>query len=107
MISENGCGTDTSSQNVLVQDVGIEELIDQIGFSVYPNPTIEDVSIAITDASVEVSSVSLFDLKGQMIMSESSVQNNLTLSLNKLPKGMYVLQVQTTAGLINQRIQKK
>jgi hypothetical protein len=107
MISENGCGADTSSQNVLVQDVGIEEVKAQIGFSVYPNPTIEDVSIAITDASVEVSSVSLFDLQGQMIMSESSVQNNLKLSLNKLPKGMYVLQVQTTAGLINQRIQKK
>jgi hypothetical protein len=107
MISENGCGADTSSQNVLVQDVGIEEVKDQIGFSVYPNPTIEDVSIAITDASVEVSSVSLFDLQGQMIMSESSVQNNLKLSLNKLPKGMYVLQVQTTAGLINQHIQKQ
>lgn len=107
MISENSCGADTSSQNVLVQDVGIEELINEIGFSVYPNPTTVNLTISIEDAEVELLTISVFDLQGRMVINDNSSKTNSTLSLNKLPKGMYVLQVSTSAGLINQRILKQ
>lgn len=108
MIAENGCGSDTTSQNVLVQDVSVEELKAEIGFSVYPIPTFESISVSITDNAVVVETITLSDLQGRLI-EEIPVMNQSrqVIALDQLPAGIYVLQVSTTKGLINQRIIKQ
>ncbi|MFT4545853.1 MAG: hypothetical protein ACI9UR_000338 [Bacteroidia bacterium] len=107
MIAENGCGTDTSTQNVLVQDVGVEELKAEIGFRTYPNPAFNNVVVSIADASVTISSILILDLQGRKVTEISAVSNTITIDLNKLPVGFYVLQVATSKGIINQRILKQ
>ncbi|MDB4655439.1 T9SS type A sorting domain-containing protein [Flavobacteriales bacterium] len=107
MIVENGCGTDTATQNVLVQDVSVEELKAEIGFSSYPNPANERVIVTVEDASVAVTSISILDLHGRKVNELSAISNTSIIGLNKLPSGFYVLQVATSKGMINQRILKQ
>jgi hypothetical protein len=47
------------------------------------------------------------DLQGRKVTEISAVSNTITIDLNKLPVGFYVLQVATSKGIINQRILKQ
>jgi hypothetical protein len=108
LIAENGCGTDTTSQNVLVQDVSVEELKREIGFSVYPNPSFENFTLNIADTQVEITDIRLLDLQGRVVALESNTgAANQELTTNKLPVGVYVLQVNTSKGIINHRLIKQ
>ncbi|MBI1286798.1 MAG: T9SS type A sorting domain-containing protein [Flavobacteriales bacterium] len=107
MISENGCGTDTSSQNVLVHDVGIEELKGQIGLSVYPNPATDMVRVSVADSRVSVNDMVLLDVQGRVVLRFPSANSNArNLQLAPLKNGVYVLRVSTSKGIINERILK-
>ena len=108
MIAENDCGSDTTSQNVLVQDVGLEELKNEIGFSVYPNPTSDVSTMSITDQQVSVSAIQIFDLNGKGVLEvPASGNSQLSVQTNKLSAGVYVLQVRTSKGIINHRLIKQ
>jgi hypothetical protein len=108
MIAENGCGTDTTSQNVLVQDVSVEELKNEIGFSIYPNPTSDIVTMSIADQQVTVSGIELLDLKGRKVVQITATGMNLqVVETSKLSTGTYVLQVITNRGIITERIIKQ
>lgn len=108
MIAENGCGSDTTSQNVLVQDVSVEELKNEIGFTVYPNPTFDNVSISIADNTVFVETITLSDIQGRIVEEIPAMnRSRQAIALDQLPTGIYVLQLNTTKGLINHRIIKQ
>jgi hypothetical protein len=108
MIAENGCGSDTTSQNVLVQDVSVEELKNEIGFSVYPNPTSDVFNVSITDQQVSVSAIELLDLKGRKVLQIPTTGiNGQAVETSNLSTGIYVLQVLTSKGIINHRLVKQ
>jgi hypothetical protein len=108
MVSENGCGSDTTSQNVLVQDVGIEELKDELGFLAYPNPSSGLITVSIEAASVSLSALTVYDVQGRELQRIGPLFGNpLTLDLNHLESGIYVLQLSTSKGIINERIIKQ
>lgn len=105
MIAENGCGSDTTSQNVLVQDVGIEELKAEFGFSVYPNPAKEVVSVSIEQS--EILGIRILNVQGKLSDSIALINSRTQqINIDKLPAGVYVLQVETPKGIINERILK-
>lgn len=108
MIAENGCGSDTTSQNVLIQDVGVEELKAELGFSVYPNPTSDRITVSIQEPNVDFDGLFILDLRGREVRSEIFLNGNqLELDLNELQTGVYILQLRTSKGIINERIQKQ
>ena len=107
MISVNSCGTDTSTQNVLVQDVGIGELKAEIGFVAFPNPVSDNLNISISDHSVSLYNLRILDVSGREILNPSNeVSSNFQFDLTILPTGVYVLQMETSKGMINERILK-
>ena len=65
-------------------------------FSVYPNPTTEILNIK-TDGFV---SAELYNLNGQKVL--NSFQNSF--NVNTLTKGLYILKVTTTNGVIEKKI---
>lgn len=108
MIAENGCGSDTTSQNVLVQDVGVEELKAEIGLSVFPNPTQNVLTVAIADATVSVHQLKLMDVRGKEVAAFSAASSGAArLPLDGLDTGMYVLRIETSVGILNERIFKQ
>ncbi|MDP6908145.1 MAG: T9SS type A sorting domain-containing protein [Flavobacteriales bacterium] len=108
MISMNSCGSDTSTQNVLVQDVGIEELKDEIGIWVYPNPANDEIVISISDAAVRIASVTIQDIQGRLALDEClGNHSSHQVDLTNLQSGVYVLKAVTSVGTLSERILKQ
>lgn len=79
----------------------VEDLSNKI--SVYPNPVKETLHIRANGLSVE--SYQLFDVKGQMVISD--IQTTENISISNLQAGIYILKVKTNAGWVNKRIVKE
>jgi len=65
-------------------------------FSVYPNPATDILNIK-TDNFI---SAELYNLNGQILLES----NQKTLSINELSKGIYILKVTTSNGVIEKKI---
>jgi hypothetical protein len=94
----NNCGSDTFSIEItLSSTVGLEELAGQAAVRIYPNPTREQVSVQIEQATPGEVRIELGDLRGRMILGKSiqlqSSAHTELIDLPDLPSGMYQLQV--------------
>lgn len=108
MTAVNGCGEDVTTQNVLVQDVGIEQLKALLGFSYYPNPVTEAVMVGVENPSTFLDWIMVLDLSGREMINDLSVnQTKHSIDLSQLPSSVYVLRVSTNKGIINERIVKQ
>jgi agmatine/peptidylarginine deiminase len=65
----------------------INQWNQNLAFSIYPNPTHQNIYLEIADDSFKVE---IFTLLGQLILSD---QNNKTINLETLPSGTYFLKV--------------
>jgi PKD repeat protein len=99
LIISNGCGSDTSTQNVTVSAAGIQTTQTQAALSVYPNPASRgDVVIEINGGSGE-EVLSIFDLQGRKIEEfKYSVEQPKTLirwNASKVLPGLYYIRLST------------
>lgn len=69
--------------------------------SIYPNPVRDVLSIKSDDA---IRKIEVFHVTGQMVLSRSWVTSSL--SLERLPKGTYLLKIETEAGLVMKKVIK-
>ncbi|MES2554918.1 MAG: choice-of-anchor J domain-containing protein [Bacteroidota bacterium] len=91
------------SVNVRVDDpVGINELNASIAIELYPNPAKTDVTIKGKD----LQSATVFSLDGQVVM-EQSLLTTAVLSIESLPAGTYLIEVQTANGIGRERLVKR
>ena len=75
------------SKTILIKDI----LRQGIGFTIYPNPIKDKVTISPTDKSSLVK-VTLFDLRGKKIFAKQIV-GTTEISLGNLTKGVYIIQL--------------
>jgi hypothetical protein len=61
--------------------------------SVYPNPTTTNVTLKISDFSLEKLSYQLFDITGKQIANEQVTNSETSISLENLNAAIYLLQV--------------
>lgn len=80
-------------------------LADQ--FSVYPNPV--NNILTISNSRVDVLKVDVMNILGQQIMTDKPTQPTLEhqLDLSVLKTGIYLVQVETSAGSFTKRIMKE
>lgn len=97
IITQGGCKDTTVCYPVV--GVGIEELNHTL-ISVYPNPVNSNITI---ETSEPVSIISIYNSAGQLIQTE--IKN--TFSVENLPAGIYMLQVQTANGISTARFVKE
>lgn len=99
----NGC--EEESNALIILPVGIEEEIQNLSFTIYPNPASDFIEIKTNNKIHERSnlSYSLYDINGKQLITTS---NNLIL-LNNIENGSYLLLVKWNNELIyTQRIIK-
>lgn len=91
----NGCSAMSSSR--LVSLVGIEETRNELVFYVFPNPVTNEFSIFLHSNKPLILTVSLYDVIGRKIMSETK---NMSFSeevfkydVKNLTQGIYFLQI--------------
>lgn len=85
--------------------LGIEDMSDAYGITVYPNPT-SDV-LNIVSQRVQVESISLTDATGRSVLSSKINSNDEELNIGHLPKGIYILTIKVDGKEITKKIIKK
>lgn len=92
------CGSNTMCDSVFVTQItGIANVVKDDQIEVYPNPFKDNLTIKF--GAVEVSSISLFDNLGKMVVKRTINSNQTQLSLNELPKGVYTIQFESKDNL--------
>ena len=95
---------DTCSFNLIVSTLSVEDFqLDQI--EMYPNPATERIFINHPQ-SIEITEVIIYDILGKQISNKrfSSLSANKEMSLNGLSSGLYITQIRTNIGVINNKL---
>ena len=66
-------------------------------FKMYPNPASTQVTISGNEGLVK--SVQVFDITGKLVMTNQSNSVQVTLNIENLPNGIFLVQVQTNQGI--------
>lgn len=86
--------------------VGVEEEVEQLQFSVMPNPTSGLLTLQL-DALVQQGQIDVFDPTGKRVQWQNlSVAGNNQLDLQRLADGLYTVRVSTQHGFGVKRIVK-
>jgi len=98
----NVCGTATAAFTQSVSPcTGIEEMLGPQQISIYPNPASAYVNIGITSyLSSNHTVVEITDALGKVVMNEGLSTELTTISLNKLPEGIYFFKVITNNQVV-------
>ncbi len=88
--------------------VGQSELDTRHSFNVYPSPANDLLVIEITGQESGETALSLYDMTGRKVMPDKSWQikvgdNKLILETNRLPSGVYILNLVDSRGLSTSR----
>jgi hypothetical protein len=85
------------AENLYCGTTGINETENSTPISFYPNPASSVIQINNTHSSVAV--LSIFNLNGAIVSREQINTGIQEISLEKLPQGCYVMQLQTNDGV--------
>lgn len=86
-------GTFTTSSNIRSSLVDDEKLI------VYPNPSTEFITLALTSHDETISSVYITDLSGKLIVTKINDIHFSKISVNHIEAGIYLLEVHTNKSI--------
>lgn len=107
LIGINQCGSDTTTQVVNVNPIGIENPADKIGFYVSPNPSDGIFSISIERPGANMT-MQLFDATGRLVASRSiSTGGNAWQGQwdnRQLAAGSYLLQLHSDDGVYQRQV---
>lgn len=99
----NGGGvTENYAPSPIVKLASIEQL-EEDGFSVYPNPTSDELTISSIENIIQIS---LFQLDGKLVESEIEVGLHFKMNLSNLKTGTYIIELTTDKGSIRKKINK-
>jgi len=92
--------------------VGIDELVAQGSFNVYPNPASDLLNMTIDLKKASSVTYTVFNVLGQQVNAPvtkamNAGTNTATININNLAAGMYYLNIATEAGSIQQKFTKQ
>ncbi|MFA7615971.1 MAG: M12 family metallo-peptidase [Moheibacter sp.] len=85
--------------------LGISEVSDINGITVYPNPTTDVLNIVSQKSIIE--SVILTDASGRRLMTTELKSQNGQLNIGHLPAGVYILNMKVNGKMLTKKIVKK
>jgi hypothetical protein len=109
-IVNSDCGSDTSTQDVTINVIGINELGGIFSsVQIAPNPSNGNFNLKLVANETSPVSVKVFNLQGQLVYStlfntvagQSSLQS---IQLNDAASGIYIIQVQASDALITEKL---
>ncbi|MFA7686897.1 MAG: T9SS type A sorting domain-containing protein [Moheibacter sp.] len=87
-------------------NMGIEE-INQSSFSVYPNPFTNEVNIKLPENVKGNYTFNVTDLSGRMVYTKNQSEKSFIWNGSNLPKGVYILSIESNGKLIAKKVIKK
>jgi len=102
--TDNSGNTNTCNFDIFINDyTGIEKL-NYNYFSVYPNPANDFVSLKFSDNNVHRLIIS--DITGKILIKKTLINQNKTINISDLKKGIYILNIQTDKQFIKTKLVK-
>jgi len=92
----NPCDTDSVTKLIIVAQVGFEDLQQELGIAVYPNPSSNNFNVNIQKMNQEAVIIRLYDMAGRFILTKSLnllSDTNFIIDGDLLEKGIYFLQL--------------
>lgn len=104
----NACGMDSVDVSVYVADcsVGLNDYLSR-RLEVYPNPAKDVLNISLKGEAMNNMVVQLYGANGKLVL-ERAVDNSkqIQLDMSSLPKGIYMLKVNSEEGVTARQITK-
>ena len=83
---------------------GLSELKSSIDFSVYPNPF---SSFIVIESEARQSQIEVYNVFGEPVYKSQIQKQKIEIDLDKIPSGIYFLQVKSENGITTRKIIKK
>jgi hypothetical protein len=99
------CGVIDTSLCFVIDNVGIENLISNLGVQVYPNPT--NSSFTIESKTNKIESIRIFDATGKLVFEQKLSQNKVEIDAQKWSDGVYWIEIETGKGLVHEKVIKQ
>jgi hypothetical protein len=96
-----------NSQNFAGSATGINDPAINTSIKAYPNPVKDRLVVSIPDASDMITSASLTDLKGQVVYTRAFNATTVSIPMEDLPGGLYLLNVSSVKGITHLPIMKQ
>lgn len=71
---------------------------NNIILSIYPNPATDKLNISIKNASLKNAMITIYDVSGAEVMNNMMKENTTELDIEKLKKGIYILNITNKNG---------
>lgn len=92
-----------SYDNCIEYPLGTTELEQEIGVSIYPNPTADIVTITSKET---IDNYSIYSINNQLILTKKNNSNFVEVPFVNLPSGVYFVKITTSKGSILKKISK-
>jgi len=89
------------SNEVCEEYVKIREDKGDLPFTVYPNPASD---LLMVEANEKMGLISLYSYNGRLMFRIEMTDRNYTMPIADYPEGMYLLRVETGAGLVSKKV---
>ena len=110
LVVTNAAGCSTSSTTVIA-NVGIKAAQSLTHVQVYPNPTNGMITIAATLAKSQYVAINIYDINGKLVYTSTVANADINFSKNinieTFASGVYMVQLVTDNGSVQQRIVKE
>jgi hypothetical protein len=95
----------TNKATSTFKTLGIKDFSFSEYFNIYPNP-VNDMLNIINKESIEVQSILIYDVLGQVVIAVPNAQNISKVDVSKLAIGKYFLKINTDKGTSNMKFIK-
>lgn len=95
--------SEVASATYIINSVGIHDMEQTV--SIYPNPTSSDVTLDLSGLNVRT--VELFSMNGQLLNTVVPTVETMTLSLSQYAAGIYFVRIHSDKGVTTQKIVKR
>ncbi len=106
LIVTNDCGADTTTQQITVNGVGLNESELTQHVNLFPNPSKGQFTVELGDINAENVTISVVDARGNVVYTKLyNAQNNYLINLsNQLADGIYFVEVTIDQVTVSKRM---
>lgn len=97
----NGCDTIYREEKVQVAKTSVQDINKSAAVKVYPNPANEQINISKTDPDMIITNVQIINAIGQEVYTS---KNTAQIDVQKLPRGIYTLVIDSNKGKMQQKL---
>ena len=102
----NGQNSNPSNAATFQTGVGIQNYLER-SVTLYPNPATEKVVVEVSDASILITGVEVYNVFGQLVKTIVPEENPLHIIISGLSDGMYYVRITTDDGIVTKKFMKR